>query len=374
MTTDTTSAQASAVQELGADADPTGATSSTGPGSPPRERGTALVLASAAALTALVVVVAVGVETGPGSDGPAAPVPSEPADQVDEDGAQAPPADEDQEPATEEYVTGEVPEGSLSWAPPVLEDPEVVEITEDNRQLELDPERDYELRLPDDGPLEVEGGVTIVGGRNLVLVGGEIRVPDVGEDEGNAIRALYLKEQTGTVHIEGVALTGDGLGEGINLDQRLGAVVQLQNIRMGEVFGTVEGHHGDLVQTWAGPRRLLVDGLSGSTGYQGFFLLPQQFGDQPEPELFDLRRVDITAAEGGAGYFLWRDDASWPLETTDVHVVPTDLDRDRDDFLWDREGEDSWADVEVGPPPGGPFVPEGAAGVGYTTPGYRDQG
>ena len=71
---------------------------------------------------------------------------------------------------------------------------------------------------------------------------------------------------------------------------------------------------------------------------------------------------------------LWRDDNSWPLVTSDVWVAPTDRDpEDRAEFLWDREGEDSWEDVEVGTPPGGSFVPEDTVGVGYTSPGYRDQ-
>ncbi len=281
--------------------------------------------------------------------------------------------------ATDEVGAGaaaEEPRGDsgppLTWAPPELEDPETIQITEDDATLQLEPDQDYELVLPDE-PLVREGGVTVYGGRNVVLIGGEIVVPQ-GDDEGNGLRALFLRDQTGTVHVEGVKLSGEGLGEGINLDQREGAVVQLQNIWVGEVFGVLEGHHGDLVQLWAGPAELRVDGLTGSTGYQGLFLLPKQFGEQPEPERFDLRRVDISGAEDGNGYLLWRDDLDWPLVTTDVWVAPTDADpEDRGSFLWDREGEDSWADVKVGTPPGGSFVPEDRAGVGYSSPGYRDQ-
>ncbi|MFC3686898.1 hypothetical protein [Aquipuribacter hungaricus] len=278
-------------------------------------------------------------------------------------------------PAPEEPAEPAVGPGEpLSWAPPVLEDPTVVEITAEDTSLKLDQEKDYELVLPDE-PLVSSGGLSVYGGRNVVMVGGEISVPPQEEEEQSGLRALYLRDQTGTVHIEGVKLTGEGLGEGINLDQREGAVVQLQNIWVGEVFGTVDGHHGDLIQAWAGPAELRVDGLTGSTGYQGFFLLPKQFGDQPEPELFDLRRVDITGAEDRSAYMLWRDDLDWPLVTSDVWVDPTDADPDeRREFLWDREGEDSWADVQVGTPPGGPFVPEDRVGLGYASPGYAEQG
>jgi hypothetical protein len=289
-------------------------------------------------------------------------------------GGQAPAAGAAEEDRAGTRVAEEAPAGPgtpLSWAPPELEDPEVVEITQDDADLKLDKDTDYELVMPDE-PLE--RGLSVYGGRNVVLVGGEINLPDSGEDEQSGLRGLYLRDQTGTVHIEGLKIDGEGLGEGINLDQREGAVVQLQNIWVGEVFGEVEGHHGDLIQSWAGPAELRVDGLTGSTGYQGFFLLPQQFGDQPPPELFDLRRVDIAGAEDTSAYLLWRDDDDWPLVTSDVWVAPTAADpEDRRAFLWDREGEDSWADVQVGTPPGGSFVPEDLAGLGYTSPGYRDQ-
>lgn len=293
-------------------------------------------------------------------------VAARPDDAVESGGVgEGPGPDEVPAPAEEPESLAE----ELSWAPPELEDPEVIQITEDDRGIELEPDRDYELVLPNE-PLEVPGGVSIVGGRNVVMIGGEIRIPDDAEDEGGDVRALYLKDQTGTIHIEGVALTGPGLGEGINLDQREGAVVQLQNIRVDTVQGSQEGHHADVIQSWAGPSELRVDRLSGSTNYQGFFLLPQQFGDQPEPELFDLRRIDLTG-EDGAGYMLWRDSDSWPVATQDVWVSPPGGEQDREDFLWARdEGEGTWDDVMVGTPPDGSFVPEGVAGVGYESPGY----
>lgn len=263
------------------------------------------------------------------------------------------------------------PPPALSWSPPELDDPVTIEITEDNRSLDLEEDQDYLLQLPDE-PLEVVGGVTVTGGDDVVMIGGEIWVPDVGVDEGQELRALLMRNQSGTVHVEGVALTGPGLGEGFNFDQRLGAVVQLQNIRVDTVRGTEEGHHADVIQSWAGPAELRIDRLTGSTTYQGFFLLPQQFGDQAQPEVFDLRRVDITG-DDGSGYLLWRDNLDWPIETTEVYVDPDGGTEDRQRILWPRtDPAGSWGDVTIGPPPGGPFVPEGVAGVGYESPGYED--
>lgn len=331
----------------------------TGGAAARRRRGW-MVAASAGVVAVLVGVGAFALGQRTGQD------PELPADGTSQGQAEQDAADEQ---AGDAAAAG--PGTPLSWAPPELDDPEVIEITDEDADLKLDLDTDYELVMPDE-PLT--RGLSVYGGNDVVLIGGEIALPDRGEDEQEGLRGLYLRDQTGTVHVEGLKIAGEGLGEGINLDQREGAVVQLQNIWVGEVFGEVEGHHGDLVQVWAGPAELRVDGLTGSTSYQGFFLLPKQFGDQPEPELFDLRRVDISGAADKSAYMLWRDDLGWPLVTSDVWVDPTDVDpEDRRAFLWDREGEDSWADVEVGAPPGGSFVPEDLAGVGYTSPGYRDQ-
>ncbi len=320
--------------------------------STPDGHGTGVVLGVASGLFALALVGGLAVSAQRGS-------PDEPA--VD-DGA---PVVEDEAPAADPAPE---PVGEpLSWAPPELVEPERIEITEDNRALELDPERDYELVLPEE-PLEVPGGVAVVGGRNVVMIGGEISIPDSGAEDGGDVRAVYLKDQTGTVHVEGLAITGAGLGEGFNLDQREGAVVQLQNIHVETVQGTQEGHHADLIQTWAGPRQLLVDGLTGSTSYQGFFLLPQQFGEQPEPELFDLRNIDITGVEG-SGYMLWRDEGSWPVVVDDVYVSPQYDTDDRGAFLWPRDDDTgSWDDVRTGAPDDGPFVPEGSPAPGTAAP------
>ncbi|MBO1752660.1 hypothetical protein J4G33_12675 [Actinotalea sp. BY-33] len=271
--------------------------------------------------------------------------------------------------------TGVVPDAPrLTWRPPALVSPQVVAISATNRTPRLDDTRDYVIQMPAT-PLEVDGGVTISGGRNVVLVGGTISIPAGAQQANHANRGLFLKDQTGTVHVEGLLITGPGLGEGINLDQRKGAVVQLQNVRVETTHGSFETNHADVLQTWAGPRVLRVDRLSGTTQYQGFFLLPQQFGTQAQPEVMDLRRVDLHGT-AGSGYLLWRDGLEWPLRVQDVWVAPSNP-GSRDSFLWPKgtaPGTDAWPQVDVGTPPGGEFVPAGRAGVGYTSPGYVSTG
>jgi len=249
----------------------------------------------------------------------------------------------------------------LTWAPPALEDPEIVRVTADDSTLVLEDGQDYVVELPDDEPLVTEGGLSISGGEDVVIMGGEIRVPDDAE-VGLERRGLYLKEQTGTVHVEGVRFAGS-LSEGINLSQPDGATVQLENIVIDEVLGSRDGHHADLLQTWAGPARLRVDGFSGSSDYQGMFLEPMEYGDE-EPEDFDLRRLRIAAVDSH-GYALWGPDDADYLEVSDSEVT-LERDRGRSQTF---EPEDAWDDVDV-VEEFSDGMPAGEPGVGYVSPGY----
>ena len=267
------------------------------------------------------------------------------------------------QPAPTPEPTLEVdPARRLTWAPPQLRNPQTILVTDDNRSLNLEAGKDYVLQMPDE-PLSGRGGLSVTGGRNVILIGGEIRGPERAR-EGLDRRGLYLKEQTGTVHIEGLKMTGQ-LSEGINLAQPDGATVQLQNIVIDLVEGSRDGHHADLVQTWAGPRRLRIDGLTGTSDYQAMFLQPNEFLDGPEPEEFDFRRMRLSGAEGH-GYMLWGpDDADWRT-TTDVQVRLTN-DRGRDRTF---QPERLWEDVSV-VQDFSVQMPAGEPGIGYQSPGYR---
>ena len=256
----------------------------------------------------------------------------------------------------------------LSWAPPNLEDPTVVEVTNANSKLKLDTARDYVIRMPA-RPLTAAGGLVIEGGHDLVLIGGEVRIPWQGRKPvENSRRGLYLKNQTGTVHVEGLALGGRDISEGINLDQRAGGVVQLQNIRVDGVHArdqrAFSDNHPDVLQTWGGPRVLRVDGLTGSSDYQGLFLHPQQFGG-PRPRGFDLRNVDIRGT-GTARYLLWQA-TPFKLSTRNVWASGG-AGRPWTQTVWPSPSY--WPSVRSGRPPSGAFVGRNAAGIGYESPGY----
>jgi len=272
--------------------------------------------------------------------------------------------------ATLPTPTALAPKGQrLTWAPPALTKPTLVTVTAATPKIELRPDRDYIVRLPT-SPVTLKGGLRIEGGRNVVLLGGEIVVPSRSEaPESRDRTGLLLKNQTGTIHVEGLRISGD-LAEGINLDQSEGATVVLQNIHVDTVHGSRDGHHADVLQTWAGPARLRVDGLVGSTEYQGLFLLPQQFVDTP-PESFDLRRIVITGepdgANGGAAYLLWTDDNAPWLQASDIVLVDERTDLEgmlRPPSLWEPA-------VTLATTADGAVLPDGDPGTSYSSPGYQ---
>lgn len=257
--------------------------------------------------------------------------------------------------------------GRLSWAPPALVAPTTVEAAADaDRALYLDAAKDYVVRLP---PSPLTRRLVVDGGRNVVIVGGHISVADQGLlAKVEERRGLVLKNQTGTVHVEGLRIDGD-IADGVILDQRRGAVVQLQNLRIGPVRARDERDfsdvHPDVLQSWAGPGELRIDGLSGITSYQGLFLAPTQEADAV-PRAVTLRRIDIQGLST-ARYLLWQD-VPFPLRVSDTFVVPA-RGRTLSQSLWSAQAG-AWAPVRAEAAGAPPYVPDGVAGTGYVSPGY----
>jgi hypothetical protein len=262
----------------------------------------------------------------------------------------------------------------LGWAPPKLRRPITIHATTRRRHLRLNNRRDYVVRLPRHG-LRGLRGLIIEGGHNVVLIGGRITIPKpprTPNPDDRLRRGLYLKGQTGTVHVEGVLIDGAGLWEGINLDQRLGATVQLENIRVETLRADDEvgftDNHPDIIQTWAGPAVLRVDRLTGSTDYQALMLAPTEYGALRPPRRFEFRHVDLVAksAHPCNCQMLWAV-GSFPLALSNVwlrshgHLTVAQS-------VEPKDGR--WARVRAGRPPRGSFVPRGVAGSRYRSPGY----
>lgn len=277
---------------------------------------------------------------------------------------------------------------SLRWAPPALQQPKTIELTATSFVPQLDPKRDYIIKLPNEPRIKA---VQITGGRNVVIIGGEIAMENLdGQDAYDSQkRAIYIKNNMGTVHIEGVLIDGSNSGEfdGVAIAAPE-STVQLQNMRIMEVHGTYQTFHGDVVQPWGGVKELRIDRMTASTHYQGLQIDKDL---QPiEEEL--IQNVNLT---GPGNYKIWLtkfpDDNPKRVVFTEVYVTPRDgrpLEKSvwpesKDEKLGAKLAEDgksvSWpnlpfveGEVKLGPPPGGDFVPEGVAGLTYQSPGYRE--
>lgn len=249
----------------------------------------------------------------------------------------------------------------------------VLELTTDRTWYPLDEETDYVLKLP--AGAYARGGLTIDGGRHITLIGGHIWVPETGATELGPRRGLLLLNQRGTVHVEGLQIDGPGLSEGIQMGQPYGATVQLQNIYVGQVRARDKvgftDNHPDVVQTWAGPRRLLVDRLSGSTDFQGLFLNPTSPACatslcRPSTEsqrTWDLRNIDIWGSPS-ARVLMWKA-GDFPLAQQNIRgwsadsrsmqasVMPSSL---------------AWPGLAWGPPPARTVSPANV-GLGYQPAG-----
>jgi hypothetical protein len=255
-----------------------------------------------------------------------------------------------------------------AWDRPSLSNPTTVQISEANHVLVLNQSQDYVVQCPP-GTLELSAALNIWGGHNVVLENCDV-------DITSSDWAARFSNQTGTLWIHDVHFGGSELTGGIQM-QEPGATVVMRDVLFDTVYGSLNTNHAELIQTWAGPSRLMIDGLTGSTTYQGLFLEPNQFDNGPPPTVFDLRHIDIDDSRGA--YALWlgyvngspsgdesRAILTWNVQ--DVYVVPNPARTWPGWWLWPQPstGDPTWDSVIAGAPAGGNYVhptPGGASGV-----------
>jgi hypothetical protein len=291
----------------------------------------------------------------------------------------------------------------LTWAPPKLQHPRVVHVPnhENPAILRLDPQRDYVVKLPARG---LHGTLEINGGHNVVLTGGEVKVPSSANQTDNGAdgtdTGIYVRASTGTVHIEGVLIKADDdtLYDGIDVNAPA-ATVQVENVRVEDVYGSLTSEHADVIQTWGGVKELDVDGLTARGDYQGLTVAP----DLGPVGSVHLKHVDLTAEAAppslaretvGGGIMLWltegKSTCTSPTVTMKHVYIANQTGRIRSaNTVWPSPtsglpcaatvagGTIKWPNlpvtgaVTVGAPPRGSFVPEGVAGKRYRSPGYQ---
>ena len=273
----------------------------------------------------------------------------------------------------------------LRWAPPALDDPVTLHLGDGFTVAELDEGIDYVIDLPKE---RTHGGVVVKGGHNVVIRGGRIVIPKDGVEDAERT-GIYVKDATGTVHLEGIRIEAEGPGDGVVVNAPK-AVVQIENLRVEGIKGSFAGFHADVVQPWGGARELRIDRLTGTSDYQGL-QIPVDL--QPIGSA-TVRHANMRFGGGdaGGGFLIWLTTGadscrSYPVTLSDVYVRPK-TGRSFAQSVWPspesnlpcgaeiRGRTARWpalpvqGEVREGVPPGGDFVPPGVAGAGYESPGY----
>ena len=284
--------------------------------------------------------------------------------------------------------------------PSELTQPQVVTVKSghDPDVLNLSTSSDYIVELP----AEIRGTVEINGGHNVVLIGGAVTVPATANQSDNGAddtdTAIYVRAATGTVHIEGVLIRAETNTQfdGIDVNAPL-ATVQVENVRMEDVYGSSTSEHADVIQTWGGARALRVDHLTASGDYQGLTIAPS-LGSVGSAELHDVDLIDeappaaLAGATHGGGIMLWLTAGTESCQSSPVTLdnvfIANETERVASaDTVWPSPSSKLPCDavaqqnalscrgsrtgsVNLGAPPGGPFVPQGVAGDSYVSPGY----
>lgn len=237
-------------------------------------------------------------------------------------------------------------------------------------------------------PNSPTGPINLTNCRNVVIIGGQINIPP-NSGPGTDMRGIYVNGCTGIVHIEGVYINGDiatAEGDGIAIKAPQ-AIVQVQNVRIYKLYGgfdTASHNHSDIIQPWGGVKELRIDYLTGSSNYQGF----QINEDQGAIGAVTIKNTNIgdsgvPSADGKGGYYVWlKCGTGTKYSFSNMYVQPRSG-RSLANSVWDGScgiqatsssltfsNSAASGSILNGKPVAGDFVPAGAAGIGYKSPGY----
>lgn len=241
----------------------------------------------------------------------------------------------------------------LKYNQPALTNPVSISLTPTQAVPTLDVTKDYIIRMPNAVYTRNVSNRSLVlnGGRNVVLVGGEVNSP--------AQRAVYIVGNKGTVFIEGLKISGSYIQDAFTIDSRFGGTVIIQNCSVPDGILGSDAYHADLIQSWAGPAKLCIDHFYGRTNYQGFFLVPNNQWSGWTGTDIELSNVLI---ETTGVYALWVHPETVTISTVDnVRVETPELrPTERDWRLWPKS-DPRWDYVDIAP-----FAVSSNVGIGYT--------
>jgi chitodextrinase len=300
----------------------------------------------------------------------------------------------------------------LSWAPPTCGDAThgCIDLqltnTGANQTPSLSSSNDYRIHLPN---VPLQGGLQIRGGRNVIIIGGEIDLTVPCSDASSACRGIYISRRngpSGQIFIEGVWIhapqqstqsTSDGIA--VDDSSSLPTDITLENDRIDGISGCeAGGNHSDIIQTWyAGNAHVNIDHFTGVSNCQGLQIDPDLAWavDGTYAAGYDIRNTNLVSSStnGRNDYLFWLTDGlacnSGPISLRNVYAQ---------DALGKLSIEAAWPDTDQpaactslwngstlsfpsspqitgvianGRPPSGDFVPIGVAGIGYVSPGYQ---
>ncbi len=301
----------------------------------------------------------------------------------------------------------------LTWAPPPCGDAthacatyQITENGQGHQFLGLDPSKDWIVRLP--GYTPQKGGIDINGGHNVIIIGGEIDLTTPCTTDNNICHGINISRDgnaTGEVYIEGVLIKNPdakhsrNTGDGIDVNTNATPIVTLQNIRVEGIDGCgANGFlaHSDVFQPYGAKNTIIqVDHLTGTTDFQGMSIYP----NLSSPRSGTYKNVNITilsnphpgcTSSAQYGWWLTGDKCNtYPITLSNdyeqelngslaSHAVWPDTDATTECPAQYSNGKAFWpalanvhGSIINGLPPGGDFVPVGAAGINYVSPGYQ---
>jgi hypothetical protein len=261
------------------------------------------------------------------------------------------------------------------WQPPSLTAPVTINVTNANSKLYLNAGQDYVVNMPST-PLTVSGGLWLIGGRNVVVVGGEIRndSEDISSTaQVDAHYGVYLKNQTGTVHLEGLWIHGVGIGQAIVTDEPQ-ATVQVENCRLESLHPVTQWIHTDGIQSWRGPYELNLYNDTVQTAGVALQVQPRQYTDVALGT-WQWHNVNVVQQTSDA-FALWKNSGTggtwWPIDQSGLYVKNLGYLAwsDQNDFSMTKWNPGGGAPITGSPwtlglRPGGDYVTSGAAGTSY---------
>lgn len=288
----------------------------------------------------------------------------------------------------------------------------------------LDPDVDYRIHLPTSGPLV--GGITILSGHNVQIIGGEIDMTYPCSNDASDCMGIYIaKHSAGAMFVEGVWIHNPSTipstcptratstsqpcstGDGIDVNTaNTGSInvntITLENIRIDGISGcSGYGDHADVFQPYQAPDDTIqIDRTTGLTNCQGFTVEPNLAYSawHTFPSSITIENVNLVDTNnpytGFRNRYLWwltggsNGCGSGPIALSYVYTSEADgtmttnsawPDTDRPAVCMSKWSGSTLSfpntrvtgSITEGTPSGGDFVPLGAVGINYTSPGYR---